>query len=104
MRRSGFLSMVVASLVVLVAGSNSPAAQTQPGAARGSQPSKPGAPAAPPIAAQASDDKVSHGRYIVEDVAVCWRCHTPVDSTGGRDHCPVAHGRTGWYSDDRSSW
>jgi mono/diheme cytochrome c family protein len=81
MRRSGFLSLVVASLVVLAGGSNPPAAQAQHGDTRGSQAAKPATPAAPP-----SDEKVARGRYIVEDVAVCWRCHTPVDSTGGRDH------------------
>ncbi len=30
-------------------------------------------------------DPVAHGRYIVEDVAMCWMCHTPVDEHGVRD-------------------
>ena len=31
------------------------------------------------------DEKIARGRYIVENVAVCGRCHTPVDATGQRD-------------------
>lgn len=42
--------------------------------------------AAPSAAAQpTSDDRVARGRYIVEDVATCWRCHSPVTATGERD-------------------
>jgi mono/diheme cytochrome c family protein len=80
MRRSGFLSLMVASLVVLVAGSNPPAALAQHGDTTASQAAKPS------TAIPASEEKVARGRYIVEDVAVCWRCHSPVDSTGSRDH------------------
>lgn len=32
-----------------------------------------------------TDDRVARGRYIVEDVATCWRCHSPVTVTGERD-------------------
>ena len=35
---------------------------------------------------QPAADPVARGRYIVEDVAMCWRCHSPVDSHGERDH------------------
>jgi mono/diheme cytochrome c family protein len=37
-------------------------------------------------ASQPAADPVARGRYIVEDVATCWRCHSPVDSHGERDH------------------
>jgi mono/diheme cytochrome c family protein len=35
---------------------------------------------------QPAADPVARGRYIVEDVAMCWRCHTRVDAHGDRDH------------------
>ena len=38
-------------------------------------------PTPPPSAAAVVD----RGRYIVEDVALCGRCHTPVDGAGKRD-------------------
>jgi mono/diheme cytochrome c family protein len=81
MRRSGFLSIVVASLFVLVAGSNPPAALAQQREAAPNPAAKPGAG----TSSAPSEDKVARGRYIVENVAVCWRCHSPVDSTGERD-------------------
>lgn len=36
--------------------------------------------------APAQADPVERGRYIVENVATCWRCHSPVDAHGERDH------------------
>ena len=52
--------------------------------------------AAPTLLAQRGDassrtapaetsDAVARGRYIVEDVAMCSRCHTPLDASGERD-------------------
>jgi mono/diheme cytochrome c family protein len=78
--------MVLASTVVLAAGANPPVAVAQQGVARGG-PERFSPPDALQTARaeQASPDKVTHGRYIVEDVAVCWRCHTPVDHEGNRD-------------------
>ena len=29
--------------------------------------------------------KIDRGKYIVEDVAVCWRCHSPRDPSGSPD-------------------
>lgn len=43
-------------------------------------------------AAPPSADAVARGAYIVEEVAQCGRCHTPVDRTGERDR---AHKLTG---------
>ena len=44
------------------------------------------AAAAQATAAQVSlEEKIARGRYIVENVAVCGRCHTPVDATAQRD-------------------
>jgi mono/diheme cytochrome c family protein len=83
MRRSGFLSIVITSLIVLASGSNPPAAQAQHPEQRGTAPQalKPGDTPAP-----LSEAAVARGRYIVENVSVCWRCHSPIDSTGARDH------------------
>jgi mono/diheme cytochrome c family protein len=75
MSRSKFWSIVVVPAFVLLAGVYPPAAQAQhPEPAKGS--AKPEA---------AADDKVARGRYIVEDVAMCGRCHSPVDMHGNRD-------------------
>jgi mono/diheme cytochrome c family protein len=76
MSRSKLWSLVVAPAVLLLAGVNPPAAHAQrPEAARN---------AARPDAA-APDDRIARGRYIVESVAMCTRCHSPVDSHGNRD-------------------
>ena len=75
MSRSQFWSLVVVPALVLLAGANPPAAQAQrPEPAKGS---------ATPQAAP--DDKIARGRYIVESVAMCGRCHSPVDEHGNRD-------------------
>jgi mono/diheme cytochrome c family protein len=75
MSRSKFWLLVVAPAFVLLSGANPPAAQAQhPEPAKGT--AKPEA---------ASDDKVARGRYIVEDVAMCSRCHSPLDAHGNRD-------------------
>lgn len=75
MSRSKFWSMVVVPAFVLLAGANPPAAQAQhPDPAKGT--AKPEA---------AADERVARGRYIVEEVAMCGRCHSPVDMHGNRD-------------------
>jgi len=43
------------------------------------------APAAPQDGAASSSDPVARGQYIVNGVAVCWRCHTPQDEDGEPD-------------------
>ena len=73
MSRSRIWSMLVIPVFVLLAGGNSPAAQAQQG------------DAAKPAAAPTQGDKVARGRYIVEEVAMCGRCHSPVDMHGNRD-------------------
>jgi len=68
-------SIVAGSAVVMIAAVHPPAALAQrPDVA---------SQAAKPVAA--ADDKVARGRYLVEDVVVCSRCHTPVDANGVRD-------------------
>lgn len=75
MFRSGWWSIVGVSAVVMIVAIGSPVARAQrPDAA--SQAAKPAA---------AADDKVTRGRYLVEDVVLCTRCHTPVDANGVRD-------------------
>lgn len=78
MSRSRIWSMLVIPALVLLAGGKTPAAQTQHADA-----AKPAAAAA--AAAPAGDEKVARGRYIVEEVAMCGRCHSPVDQHGIRD-------------------
>jgi len=75
MSRSKFWSVVVVPAFVVLAGINPPAAQAQH--------PEPARSAAKPEAA--SDDKVARGQYIVESVAMCSRCHSPLDARGNRD-------------------
>lgn len=52
----------------------------------GTQPAVAQAPAgtvAAPVASAA--EIIARGRYLVEDIALCWRCHSPVDVRGVRD-------------------
>jgi mono/diheme cytochrome c family protein len=77
MSRSSLASMMVASWLVMLAGSTAPAARVDPtDEAR---------------QANRADDDAGHagilarGKYLVEDVALCGRCHTPSDSTGEPD-------------------
>lgn len=39
----------------------------------------------PKDAGSSNATMVERGRYIVEGVAVCWRCHSPRDATGAFD-------------------
>lgn len=41
--------------------------------------------ARPAVTEPTPDDRIARGRYIVEDVATCWRCHSPVLENGERD-------------------
>lgn len=75
MLRSGWWCLVVGGAVVVTVAIGSPVARAQHPDAAG-QAAKPAAPAA---------DKVARGRYLVEDVVLCTRCHTPVDASGLRD-------------------
>lgn len=61
-------SHVIASAVLLLASA---------GAARTSTQAAPSAPQA-----QAVQGNVEHGRYLVEEVAMCVECHSPRDSHG----------------------
>ena len=61
---------------------------------------QPAAAAARPAAAETTpDDRIARGRYIVEDVATCWRCHSPVLQNGERDDA-LADGWPGWRHAD----
>lgn len=75
MSRSKLWSLAIVPALLLVAGANPPAAHAQhPDAARST--------AKPEVV---PDEKVARGQYIVENVAMCGRCHTPVDAHGDRD-------------------
>lgn len=72
MSRSRMWSLLAGSALVLtVAGMDGAVVQAQ-------RPADSAKPAA-------TEDKVAHGRYIVEEVAMCGRCHSPVDMHGNRD-------------------
>ncbi len=71
MFRSGRLSLLVALPALLLFGAGPSLLQAQ---------QRPSTSAAP-----APADPVERGRYIVENVAMCWRCHSPVDQNGERD-------------------
>lgn len=74
MFRSKMWSMLVVPAFALLTGAYQPAvvhAQQHTDAAK--------------AAAPATDEKVARGRYIVEEVAMCGRCHSPVDQHGNRD-------------------
>ena len=78
MSRSKLWSIVAASALVAAAAANPPAALAQREATRAT-------PAAKSEPAAAADDNVARGRYLVENVATCWRCHSPVNASGERD-------------------
>jgi len=71
-----FQTLILASAVSFCTVVN-PAQAQQPDAAKGA--------AKPDVATAAASDTLERGRYIVEDLAQCWRCHSPVDQRGMRD-------------------
>jgi len=71
-----FRTLIVASAVASCIVVNRAQAQ-QPDAAKGA--------AKPDAATAAASDTLERGRYIVEDLSQCWRCHSPVDQRGVRD-------------------
>ncbi len=79
MSRAGLGLFLGAGLLVLAAGGR-PAVYAQ--GAQGRRP--PAAAAAGEQSAPAADSKVARGAYLVNDVAECWRCHTPPEGRG--DH------------------
>jgi len=90
MSRSKIWSLVMVPAVMMLAGLLPPAAQAQqhPEPAKGGARAEAPKGAAKPDSAKPdapADDKVARGRYIVEDVAMCGRCHSPVDMHGNRD-------------------
>jgi len=78
-----FRTLILASAVALCAMAN-PAQAQQPEAAKGA--------AKPDAAKVATSEALERGRYIVEDLAQCWRCHSPVDQRGVRDRANWLHG------------
>ncbi|MEQ1727777.1 MAG: hypothetical protein ABL982_05300 [Vicinamibacterales bacterium] len=73
-----FRTLILASAVALCATVN--AAQAQQ------------AEASQDAVKAAADDTLERGRYIVEDLVQCWRCHSPVDQRGVRDRARWLHG------------
>jgi mono/diheme cytochrome c family protein len=57
------------------------------------------AAAAQKTAAQApAQSNVEHGRYLVEDVAMCEECHTPRDANGNLDETRRLQGAQIWIT------
>jgi len=46
--------------------------------------------------APAAQTEIDHGRYLVEDVAMCQECHTPRDSNGNLDTSRWLQGAPIW--------
>lgn len=78
-----FRTLILASAVALCTVGNSAQAQ-QPDAGKGA--------AKPDAGKAAASETLERGRYIVEDLAQCWRCHSPVDQRGVRDRSNWLHG------------
>ena len=47
--------------------------------------------------AQLKDSQVDRGRYLVEQVGMCWECHTPLDSQGEPDRSRWLQGAPVWF-------
>jgi mono/diheme cytochrome c family protein len=73
MSRASFLSACAVLASVLAVSATAPALLAQ----RGESGSR--------VVPAESSDAVARGQYIVEDVAMCSRCHTPLNSVGERD-------------------
>ncbi len=78
-----FRTLILASAVAFCTVVN-PAQAQQPEAGKGA--------GTPDAAKSATHDTLEHGRYLVEDLAQCWRCHSPVDQRGVRDRTNWLHG------------
>lgn len=84
---------VVLSAFILLAAAVLPAklpAQKKSKTAAAKSASGPGATTA------ATTGQVERGRYLVEEVARCWECHTPRDSNGQPDHSRWLQGAPIW--------
>ena len=85
MSRSKIWSLVMIPAIVMLAGVLPPAAQAQQHNAPAQGAERPDAAKGTAKPDAAAGDKVARGQYIVEDVAMCGRCHSPVDMHGNRD-------------------
>ncbi len=47
--------------------------------------------------AQSKNAQVDRGKYLVEQVGMCWECHTPLDSQGEPDRSRWLQGATVWF-------
>jgi mono/diheme cytochrome c family protein len=58
------------------------------------------APQAAPKASagQGAQGDVEHGRYLVDDVAMCSECHTPRDASGNLDNSRYLQGAQIWIT------
>lgn len=84
--------MVLSALILLVA----LAAPAQPPAQQKQQ--KPKAAPAKTTRPPADAATIERGRYLVEDVARCWECHSPRDENGQPDHSRWLQGAPVWIT------
>jgi mono/diheme cytochrome c family protein len=56
------------------------------------------APAKMTHAPAADQATIERGRYLVEEVARCWECHTPRDANGQPDHSRWLQGAPIWIT------
>lgn len=74
----GVRTLILASAVAMCGLAAPTFAQSRPADAAKAAPS-------PDAVKAAAVERLERGRYIVEDLAQCWRCHSPVDQRGARD-------------------
>jgi len=48
--------------------------------------------------AQERQQGLNRGKYLVEEVARCWECHSPRDSSGQPDHSRWLQGGAMWFA------
>lgn len=84
--------MVLSALILLVA----LAAPAQPPAQQKQQ--KPKAAPSKTTRPPADAATIERGRYLVEDVARCWECHSPREENGQPDHSRWLQGAPVWIT------
>jgi hypothetical protein len=50
------------------------------------------------LASQQRQEGNARGRYLAEEVARCWECHSPRDRSGEPDHSRWLQGATMWFA------
>jgi mono/diheme cytochrome c family protein len=84
--------LAICVVILVVAGLGAASLTSRRSAADPAQPQKPAnAPAG-------EQSQIEHGRYIVQDVAMCSECHTPRDANGDTDNSRYLQGAAIWIT------